>query len=106
MYPVISQNPEEFATEGSFWDSFTKMSGKFASKIPTLDRSLDRYFDEHFAAIIEEWDLVTETDLVKIEIRLDHLADEISGLYAKKMATESRAKALDRLITSLEEKKA
>jgi len=104
MYPAISQNPEEQSTGGSFWDSFSQIQGTVESRVPTLDRSLDRYFDEHFAAIIEEWDLVTETDLDKLEIRLLHLTDEISSLYAGKMAIESRAKALDRLIRSLEEK--
>ena len=104
MYPAISQNPEENVTGGSFWDSFSRIQGTIESRVPTFDRSLDRYFDEHFAAIIEEWDLVTETDLVRLEIRLDHLTDEISSLYAKKTATESRARALDALITSLEER--
>ncbi|PKL65634.1 MAG: hypothetical protein CVV32_00035 [Methanomicrobiales archaeon HGW-Methanomicrobiales-3] len=104
MYPAISQNPEEHGTAGSFWDSFSQIQGTIESRVPTLDRSLDRYFDEHFAAIIEEWDLVTEPDLDTLEIRLLRVTDEISSLYAGKMAIESRAKALDRLISSLEEK--
>lgn len=104
MHPAISQNPNEHGTAGSFWDSFSQIRGTIESRVPTLDRSLDRYFDEHFAAIIEEWDLVTEPDLDTLEIRLLRVTDEISSLYAGKMAIESRAKALDRLISSLEEK--
>jgi len=104
MYPAISQNPDEHVTGGSFWDSFSRIQGTIESRVPTFDRSLDGYFDEHFAAIIEEWDLVTETDLHKLETRLARVTDEISSLYAGKTAIESRAKALDLLITSLEEK--
>ncbi|MFA6226260.1 MAG: hypothetical protein WC620_08850 [Methanoregula sp.] len=70
--------------------------------MPTLDKSLDGYLDQNFAAIIEEWDLVTDSDLHKLETRLTRVSDEISGLYAGKMTIENRAKKLDDLITSLE----
>ena len=56
-------------------------------------------------AIIEEWDLLTESDLKKLETRLERVSDEISGLYAGRMTIELRAKALDELITSLERSK-
>jgi hypothetical protein len=102
MYPVISQNPDQNLTGESFWDQFSHVPGMIESRIPTLDRSLDTYFDQHFAAIIEEWDLVTESDLTRLENRLTRVTDEISSLYAGRVATESRAKKLDDLITSLE----
>ena len=105
MYPVINQNPDQQAIGDSFWDQFSHLPGTIESRIPTFDRSLDAYFDAHFTAIIEEWDLVTESDLHRLEGRLARVTDEISNLYAGKMAIESRARALDSLITSLEEQR-
>lgn len=102
MNPVIYQNPEEHGTGSSFWDQFAEIPGKIESRVPTLDRSLDNYFDHHFAAIIEEWDLITESDLHRLETRLARVSGEISDLYAEKMSLESRAKELDALITSME----
>jgi len=102
MYPVINQNPDHNATGDSFWDQFSHIPGAIDSRVPTFDKSLDAYFDQHFAAIIEEWDLVTGTDLDRLENRLAHVSEEINGLYAEKMTIEARAQRLDALITSLE----
>jgi hypothetical protein len=102
MYPVINQNPDQHATGDSFLDQFSHIPGTIEAHVPTLDRSLDAYFDQHFAAIIEEWDLVTGTDLEHLETRLTRVTDEISGLYAGKVIIETRAKKLDELITTME----
>ena len=102
MYPVINPNPNQNATGGSFWDQFSHIPGTIESRIPTLDKSLDVYFDKNFSAIIEEWDLVTDSDLSKLETRLATVSNEISGLYAGKMKIEGRAKKLDGLLSSLE----
>jgi len=102
MYPLINQNPDQHSTGDSFWDPFSHLPGTIESRVPTFDKSLDTYFDRHFAAIIEEWDLVTESDLERLENRLTRVSDEITGLYAGKMTIESRAKKLDDLISSLE----
>jgi predicted nuclease of restriction endonuclease-like RecB superfamily len=102
MNSVINHNPNQDETGGSFWDQFSNLPGTIESRIPTFDKSLDIYFDQNFAAIIEEWDLVTDNDLHKLENRLATVSDEISSLYAGKMSIESRAKKLDDLISSLE----
>ncbi len=102
MYPVTNQNPDQNATGASFWDQFSHIQGTIESRIPTFDKSLDAYFDQNFAAIVEEWDLVTDSDLHKLEMRLATVSDEISSLYAGKMTIESRAEKLDDLISSLE----
>jgi predicted nuclease of restriction endonuclease-like RecB superfamily len=102
MYPVISQNPELNETGNSFWDQLSHLPGTIESRVPTFDKSLDAYFDQNFAAIIEEWDLVTESDLHRFETRLARVTDEISSLYAGKVIIEARAKKLDNLITSME----
>ena len=105
MNPVIYHTPERDLTGGSFWDGLVQAEKSIESRLPTFDRSLDAYFDRRFAMIIEEWDLVTESDLHKLENRLERVSNEITGLYAGKMALESRVKDLDGLITSLEARK-
>ena len=102
MYPFISQDPERNATGESFWDRFAELPGAIESHVPTFDKSLDAYFDRHFSDIIEEWGLVTESDLQGLEARLARVTDEISSLYAGRAAIESRVERLDNLITSLE----
>jgi hypothetical protein len=102
MYPVINQNPDQNATGESFWDQFSHIPGAIDSRMPTFDKSLDAYFDHNFSAIIEEWDLVTEIDLERLENRLAHVSEEINQLYAERTAIEARAQRLDDLVTSLE----
>ncbi len=102
MNPTIYHTPEQDLTRGSFWDELSQVPTTIGSRLPSFDRSLDAYFDRHFAAIIDEWDLGTESDLRSLENRLDRVESEISRLYEGKMALESRAQELDRLVTSLE----
>jgi len=102
MYPAVSQDPERNATGESFWDQFAELPATIESHVPTFDKSLDAYFDRHFSAIIEEWDLVTEGDLQGLESRFSRVTDEISSLYAGRAVLEARVQRLDELITSLE----
>lgn len=89
-------------TGASFWDRVSAIPGAVESRLPTLDRSLDAYFDRHFVQIIEEWDLLTESDLEKYEHRLSRITDEISGLCADRAKTEARVQKLESLIASME----
>jgi hypothetical protein len=106
MYPVVNQNeyPVVNQNENSpgYWDKFSAIPAKIGSKVPTFDKSLDAYFDQNFASIIEEWDLLTDSDLHKLEYRLSQITTEISTLFADKMAIEKRVGSLDVLITSME----
>lgn len=98
MYPVVNQNQAGY----NLWDRFSELSAETESKLPSMDKSLDAYFDSTFASVIEEWELLTETDLHKLENRLASVTAEIGTLYAEKMVLEKRAENLDTLITSLE----
>ena len=98
----VNGNAELNQAEGSFWDRFAEIPGAIEARMPTFDKSLDGYFDRRFSAIIEEWDLVTESDLVRLAQRLERVSDEISGLVAERGALEARAKNLDDLVSSLE----
>jgi len=98
----VNGNAETNETGGSFWDRFAEIPGAIESRVPTFDKSLDAYFDRRFSAIIEEWDLVTESDLVRLDRRLERITSEISGLYAERAALEARAEKLDELVASME----
>jgi len=102
MDPVTTQNPNQNATGESFWGKVSHIPGNIESRMPTFDKSLDAYFDQHFSAIIDEWDLVTDSDLQRLESRLTRVTTDINGLYAGKMTIEARAKGLNELITQLE----
>ncbi len=106
MYPVVNQNEYPVITQNEnspgYWDKFSAFTGKIGSKVPTFDKSLDVYFDQNFASIIEEWDLLTDSDLHKLEYRLSQITTEISNLFAEKLVIEKRVGSLDVLITSME----
>jgi hypothetical protein len=98
MFPVVNQNQ----TDQGFWNQFVELPATIESRIPTMDKTLDSYFDTSFASIIEEWDLLTETDLHKLENRLLSVTNDISTLYGEKAVLEKRVADLDTLISSME----
>jgi hypothetical protein len=85
-----------------YWERISHLPGAIDAKLPTFDKSLDAYFDQNFASIIEEWDLLTDSDLHKLEYRLSQITNEISTLFAEKLVIEKRVGNLDVLISSME----
>jgi hypothetical protein len=71
-------------------------------RLPTLEKRLDRYFDSHMEAIIEEWGLVTAHDLAVFEKRLEDVSREIQGLESEKSKLEKRASAIDAALREVE----
>jgi len=98
MNTVVNQSE----TAPGYWERVSHIPAAIDSKLPTMDKSLDAYFDQNFAAIIEEWDLLTDSDLHKLEYRLSQITTEISTLFAEKMVIEKRVGNLDILISSME----
>lgn len=95
MYPVMHENQDYVLP-------FSEFPGKLEQALPTFDKSLDSYFDKNFAAIIEEWGLVTENDLQALEKRLTAATAEIGTLCAGKAMLEKRMENLESLISSME----
>lgn len=99
IYPVESRNE-------SYWHQITgQLTGlpcAIEGRLPTFDKALNAYFDQSFASIIEEWELLTDSDLHRLENRLLAVTDEINVLYVKKSLLEKRAADLDVVISSLE----
>ena len=98
MNTVVNQTE----TAPGYWEKVSNFSASIGSKVPTFDKSLDAYFDQNFVSIIEEWDLLTDSDLHKLEYRLSQITNEISTLFAEKMVIEKRVGNLDILVSSLE----
>ena len=98
MNTVVNQTE----TAPGYWEKVSNFSASIGSKVPTFDKSMDAYFDQNFASIIEEWDLLTDSDLHKLEYRLSQITNEISTLFAEKMVIEKRVGNLDILISSME----
>lgn len=98
MNTVVNQTE----TAPGYWEKVSNYSASIGSKVPTFDKSMDAYFDQNFASIIEEWDLLTDSDLHKLEYRLSQITNEISTLFAEKMVIEKRVGNLDILVSSME----
>jgi hypothetical protein len=98
MNTVVNQTE----TAPGYWEKISNYSASIGSKVPTFDKSMDAYFDQNFASIIEEWDLLTDSDLHKLEYRLSQITNEISTLFAEKMVIEKRVGNLDVLVSSME----
>ncbi|MCJ7741891.1 MAG: hypothetical protein MUO95_04315 [Methanoregula sp.] len=98
MNTVVNQTE----TSPGYWEKVSNFSASIGSKVPTFDKSMDAYFDQNFVSIIEEWDLLTDSDLHKLEYRLSQITNEISTLFAEKMVIEKRVGNLDILVSSLE----
>ena len=83
----------------------TEISGHSYSleeRLPTLEKRLDRYFDSHMRAIIEEWGLITAHDLAVLERRLEDVSREIKRFETGKERLEQRAFALDTALKEME----
>jgi len=94
--------PAETAKKSSFKESLAAIPGKIDAKLPTMDKSLDRYFDAHMSAIISEWGLITAHTLDDLDDRLDAVTTEIRNLEKGRDEIEKRAAALDEGIRELE----
>jgi uncharacterized protein YjbJ (UPF0337 family) len=67
-----------------------------------MDKSLDTYFDKNMEAIIEEWGLLVENDMLELERRVNKVTGEINQLYSQKDVLNERVTKLDTLISRLE----
>ena len=67
-----------------------------------MDKSLDTYFDKNMAAIIEEWGLLVENDLLDLERRVNNVTSEINRMYKNKDVISDRVKRLETIISNLE----
>jgi hypothetical protein len=92
----------ETAKKSSFKESLAALPGTIEAKLPSMDKSLDRYFDAHMSAIISEWRLITSHTLDDLDDRLDMVTAEIRNLEKGRSEIEKRVEVLDKEIRELE----
>ncbi len=88
----------------SFWSNLPDVGGYLNENLPTMDRTLDAYFDRNMEAIIEEWGLLVENDLLDLERKLNKVTEQVNQIYNEKSHLSDRAVKLDALISRLEGK--
>jgi hypothetical protein len=86
----------------SFWGNLPDVPGYLDQKLPTMDKSLDTYFDKNMEAIIEEWGLLVENDILDLERRVNKVTADINQLYNHKDVISDRVRKLDAVISNLE----
>ena len=102
---MMSEFAEGTAEEKkSFWSGLPDVPGYLEEKVPTMDRSLDTYFDKNMEAIIEEWGLLVENDLIDLERRLNRASEQVTRLGHTRERMKERIEKLDVLISSLEKR--
>jgi hypothetical protein len=92
----------EVGEKTSFWNNMPDVGGYLNEKLPTMDKSLDAYFDKNMEAIIEEWGLLVENDMLDLERRVNTVTAQINQLYNEKDGFSERMKKLDAVISKLE----
>jgi hypothetical protein len=86
----------------SFTTGTSERLSSYGERLPTLDKRLDSYFDQHMEAIIHEWGLVTTHDLAVFERRLEDASREIRELESGQSRLKIRASAIDAALKELE----
>jgi hypothetical protein len=86
----------------SFWGNLPDVQGYLDQKLPTMDRSLDTYFDKNMEAIIEEWGLLVENDILDLQRRINKVTADINQLDNNKKVLSERVTKLDAFISNLE----
>jgi hypothetical protein len=86
----------------SFWGNLPDVGGYLNERIPTMDKSLDTYFDKNMEAIIEEWGLLVENDLLELERKVTKVTEQVNEVYNQKNVLGDRVAKLDAVISRLE----
>lgn len=102
MIEMSEYETNETPQKSSFKDTLVAIPATIGSKLPTMDKSLDAYFDSHMPAVIDEWGLVTQTYLDDLDHRLEASGAGINKLETGKARIEKRAADLDAEIRKLE----
>jgi len=98
----FAEGTAEGTVNKPFYKNLPDVKGYLEQKLPSMDRSLDAYLDKNFEAIIEEWGLLREDDMIEIERRLNHVTEEINRLSAERTGIVDRAGELEVLVSRLE----
>jgi septal ring factor EnvC (AmiA/AmiB activator) len=102
MFMEETAEPTKTSRLTGFKESLVSLPHTIDERLPTMDKSLDRYFDSHISAIIEEWGLITQHTLDDLEHRLNTVGNEIRNLEKGRTLLEKRVADLDAELIRLE----
>ena len=88
----------------SFWGNLPDVGGYLNDNLPTMDKTLDTYFDKNMEAIIQEWGLLVEDDLLDLERRVNKVTEQVNSVYNQKRVLSDRVMKLEAMISKLEGK--
>lgn len=88
--------------KGTFTTGISEFPRAVDTRLPTMDKRLDRYFDQHMESIISEWGLLTTRNLAVFERRLEDVSGEIQKIVEEKSRLEERASAIDDKLREME----
>ena len=94
--------PTQTSRMTRFKESMAGIPHAIEERLPTLDKSLDRYFDANMSVMIDEWGLITQHHLDEFEQRLHNIGIEIRNLEKGRAKIEKRAADLDAALRALE----
>lgn len=86
----------------SFIDSLKEIPGYIDERLPSMDRDLDRYFDQNLPAIIDEWGLISRVHINELERRLSRVHMQIDYLEKERAVLEERAGLFEKELRRLE----
>jgi predicted nuclease with TOPRIM domain len=100
MYQAETGYPMEPVEKQRF--DFSGWTKGVEERIPSLDKSLDRYFDQYMDSIVQEWELLTDYELISLEGRLKRITEELARLETGHATLKERAHVLDDSLHALE----
>ena len=96
-----------FETSGKtnrIFENFSGFQTSLEDKSPSFERTLNSYFDRNSEAVIEEWGLLTDSDLAQYQRKLEYLSYEVERLYTEKESMKNRVSGIEKAIKDLEAK--
>ncbi len=94
----------QFASKNEGFSRMNLNSEDFANSMPTFDKSIESYFERNIDMIIEEWGLITGSDLDNLGKKIEFLSYEVGRLSAERSTMNIRVNKLKAEITELEGK--
>jgi hypothetical protein len=97
-----------FETSGKTNRVFENLSGfktSLGDHTPSFEKTLEDYFNRNSEALIEEWGLLTNSDIDQYQRKLEYLSYEVGRLYVEKDAMKNRVVSIEKAISELEKKK-
>jgi len=100
---TVFETPGVTRDKNSFFDSLKEVPGYIDQRLPTMDKDLDKYFDQNLPAVIDEWGLISRIHLNDLERRLSRVHTQIDYLEKERITLEARADRLDKELKTLED---